>query len=393
MKKQSNERKIKLAILTDTFAPWTTGGRESRFTELLPHLAARGMDITVYTTRMWKAPPIDREIESGYIRIRSICEPKPLYKRGRRSFFQPIAYSIGCLRLINKDFDVIETDSIPFLHLPSVWLVSKLRRKPLVIIWHEVWGKDYWSGHLGPLGRFGYLIERLSSHVGNVTIAVSRRTHRHLSEMGLDRRRLVLVENAVRPFGKIGDTEEFDLLFVGRLMPHKRPEMAIDLLEELHDLTLTLCIVGVGPLRTELQIKVDRGGLNRQVVFVEMASDEMLGGLMRRSRILLSPSEREGFGLVVAEALSLGTPVVTVDAPTNAAQDLVIDGVTGQICIAGSLVDFSSAVRTLIENPIPRHQVIEGWQSLNVPTSFEEVAKVLYQIHRRLVDSDLAPGI
>ena len=45
--------------------------------------------------------------------------------------------------------------------------------------------------------------------------------------------------------------------------------------------------------------------------------------------MLVNPSAREGFGLVVAEAAADGTPSVVVAGEDNAAAELVIDGVNG----------------------------------------------------------------
>ena len=56
--------------------------------------------------------------------------------------------------------------------------------------------------------------------------------------------------------------------------------------------------------------------------------DDLIG-YMKSSKVLVLPSTREGFGMVVIEANACGIPVVTVDHPMNAAVDLVIDGVNG----------------------------------------------------------------
>ena len=44
---------------------------------------------------------------------------------------------------------------------------------------------------------------------------------------------------------------------------------------------------------------------------------------------LMHPSEREGYGMVVVEAASLGTPAIVVEGPENAATELVEEGVNG----------------------------------------------------------------
>jgi L-malate glycosyltransferase len=379
---------LKLAILTDTFAPWSSGGRESRFNELLPHLANEGLMITVYTMRWWDSPPPTQKIGTGYIRLRAICAPRPLYENGRRSLRHAFVFSLASLRLLFEDFDILETDSIPFFHLPVVWLVCKIRRRPLVIVWHEFWGSLYWDEYLGRLGPLGSWMERRSTHFGDVVIAVSKRTFQQLSDRGVSAERLVLAENVVRRVTGEVDESSPELLFVGRLIAHKRPDLALRALELLSDSSVRLCIVGTGPLKDELERQAVASGVSHQVTFIDNASDEDLGRLLYNARVLLSPSEREGFGLVVAEALSLGTPVITVDAPSNAAQELVIDGVSGRVCPSGDATSIAQAISALFEHPLDRGEVLRVWQELGVPTSYEQMAERLLLVYGRAAGAD-----
>src|SRR4029453_11414547 len=52
---------------------------------------------------------------------------------------------------------------------------------------------------------------------------------------------------------------------------------------------------------------------------------------LARALCLLLPSRREGYGLVVVEAASLGTPSILVRDPDNAATELIEEGVNGLV--------------------------------------------------------------
>ena len=52
---------------------------------------------------------------------------------------------------------------------------------------------------------------------------------------------------------------------------------------------------------------------------------------MKSSKVLVLPSKREGFGMVVLEANACGLPAVVIDHPMNAAKDLIEYGKNGFI--------------------------------------------------------------
>ena len=50
---------------------------------------------------------------------------------------------------------------------------------------------------------------------------------------------------------------------------------------------------------------------------------------MRRAMCLILPSEREGYGSVVIEAIARGTPAIVVQGPDNASTSLIVENVNG----------------------------------------------------------------
>ena len=56
------------------------------------------------------------------------------------------------------------------------------------------------------------------------------------------------------------------------------------------------------------------------------------------------PSRREGYGLVVVEALSLGTPCVLVRDPDNAATELIEEGVNGFVADSADPAALGAAI-------------------------------------------------
>lgn len=71
--------------------------------------------------------------------------------------------------------------------------------------------------------------------------------------------------------------------------------------------------------------------------------------LMQQHDVLVFPSLFEGFGLVISEAMAVGTPVITTDR--TAGPDLIQHGENGWLVEAGSTVALKSAIENILHNP------------------------------------------
>ncbi|PIL18751.1 hypothetical protein P775_19475 [Puniceibacterium antarcticum] len=115
---------------------------------------------------------------------------------------------------------------------------------------------------------------------------------------------------------------------VGRLVPVKR----FDMLLRSWALVASafpewrLAIYGEGPERPRLEAMISELGLNGQVTLP--GATERIFEIYSRASLLVHPSQFEGFGLVLAEAMARGTPVIGF-AATPAVRSLVIPGQNG----------------------------------------------------------------
>jgi len=101
-------------------------------------------------------------------------------------------------------------------------------------------------------------------------------------------------------------------LFVGRLSANKRPEMALAAFARARKVVPGACldVVGDGPLRERLEQHAPLG-----VRFLGRVDEASKARAMKAADVLVVPSRREGWGLVVTEAAALGTPSVAFDVP------------------------------------------------------------------------------
>jgi glycosyltransferase involved in cell wall biosynthesis len=109
--------------------------------------------------------------------------------------------------------------------------------------------------------------------------------------------------------GRSGDGLE--LLHVGSAAPRKRIDVLLKAYATVREAFPTARLVRVGgPFTREQAALVADLGLTSSIVVTPRLDDRTLSALYRRAAVVVLPSEREGFGLPLAEALRCGAPVV-----------------------------------------------------------------------------------
>lgn len=304
--------------------------------EAIPRIAAKGHDVHILCMQYWPGERV--RVDEG-VKIHGVCPALPIHAGQRRSISQALQFALHLLPYLLRSrlrLDVLDVQEFPYFPVLTAALARGLRRRPrLVVTWHEVWG-DYWFSYLGGAGIFGLAVERLAALAGDRTIAVSR-------QVALDLRRInPRATPAVIPNGVDMDAimaaephlERTDVIYTGRLLPHKGVDLLIRSLSLLNGngRPLRCAIVGEGPSRPALEALARRLGVSHLVCWLPGLPDGELYRRLRASRLAVLPSQREGFGLAVAEANAAGLPVVVVDHPMNAARRLVVPGKNGFLC-------------------------------------------------------------
>jgi glycosyltransferase involved in cell wall biosynthesis len=104
-----------------------------------------------------------------------------------------------------------------------------------------------------------------------------------------------------------------DLLFVGRLLPWKAPMLALRALRHIRHNDAVLRFCGDGPEQPRLERAARRWGLSDRIRFEGWLGRDRVLSLLRTAGALIHPAIHEEAGLCIAEALTLGTPVVCLD--------------------------------------------------------------------------------
>ncbi len=325
---------IRLALVTDAAYPFNKGGKEKRIFDLSTLLQKNGFKVTIYCMKWWKG---GNTIVKDNVLFTAISPYYPLYAGNRRSLSEAIFFSLHCLKLIFKDFDVIDVDHIPHLTIFTAKIVCFLKRKPMVATWHEVWGEKYWRTYLAPVtGFIAYTLEKMSMRLPDVIISVSPHTTERLKAvLEKYKNEIITIPNGIdvdciQNSPKLNFTS--DIIFAGRLLSHKNVDVllrAVSLIQKIMP-DVRACIVGNGPEKENLQALVKELGIEKNVSFLGFFDDQReLYGTMKASKVFVLPSTREGFGITVIEAYACGLPVITIDHPHNAAKDLIYESSDG----------------------------------------------------------------
>ena len=289
------------------------GGLQEATLHLCHGLQRHGVDVSIATTNAGDGKnlnvPLDRALEVEGLSVR-------YFHRFPRLRYLPCAGLLGHLRQVVRDYDLVHTTGlftfpgaaaartahdagIPYVVAPSgmcrPWALS-----------HRAWKKrPYWRA----------IEQRNLTHAAAVH-ATSDMEAEELSGM-LPDSRVFVVPNAVDTSSGISDERRrpHRVVFLGRLHPIKGLDVLIDAMSELTAAVpeAELVIAGrdeVG-LWPELVRRVNRLTPRARVTYVGVVSGEAKSRLLASASALALTSHSESFGMVVAEALARGTPVVT----------------------------------------------------------------------------------
>jgi len=144
------------------------------------------------------------------------------------------------------------------------------------------------------------------------------------------------------------DGKPFVILAIGRLHPMKGFNLLIRALSNLKDKEVVLRIAGEGAQDKELQSLAANLGEDERVEFLGHQDD--VHSLYRHASCFVLPSvSHESFGIVLAEAMASGLPIITSDF--GPLPEINIDGETGIVVAAGDSTALARAIRYLVDHP------------------------------------------
>jgi glycosyltransferase involved in cell wall biosynthesis len=303
------------------------------------------------------------------------------------------SYPLGLAKLA----DYLRREKIAVLHThlfdPSVvgLTAGVLARTPL-----RVMTRHYSDYHTRINKTWHVKLDQMCNRFSHAIIAVSEHTAEHLIGVEkADAKKVVTVLNGIDfERVKVSDLQAPGalreqylglggghlLLIVGRLHPEKGYEFLFPALKELGAMVrgpVKLLVAGKGPLLDSYQQMVRALGMEDRVEFLGYRKD--VADLMAAADLVVLPSVAEACGLVLTEALYLGTPVVATRV--GGIPEIVTDGVNGLLVPPGDNQALAAGIASLLNDPerrarmagSGREKVVEQFQFRDMVRAYEEV--------------------
>ena len=331
---------IRILLIIGLYYP-VIGGAERECQKHAESFQRLGFKVIVLTQYIKGLPEF--EIINGVSVYRAIKPTKPW----------AITYLLSVLRFMIKkrnEYDVVQSYGI-FYHTTASVIMKYIYKKKVI-------NRLESAGQNGDLGRikkikYGFLV-KLSWKKGDKLIAISREIYNDLINSGVHKEKITYIPNSVdteyyTPFISKRWDFPINILFVGRLSEEKGVNILLHAMMQVvgkgfNDLSLT--IAGDGPLREELEEKVNDLAITKYVRFVGSINNVIQ--YYHNSHVLVIPSNWEGLPLVLLEGMACGLAIVASNLGGN--QEGIEDGINGLLFSPGQVTELSSKIIYFLEH-------------------------------------------
>lgn len=290
------------------------------------------------------------------------------------------SYALGFLRLARY----LKRERIDILHAhlfdPAVVGLAAgfFARTPVRILTRH--HSDY---HTRIDKRWHVRLDRMTTRLSHAVVAVSEHTREHMIEReAAPPHKVVTVHNGIdfervkvsrgdagtRVRRNFGAEDAYLLLMVGRLHPEKGyPHLfrAMADVKRRTDRPVKLLVAGTGPLLETFRKETEVIGCADVVQFLGFRRD--VHDLMAAADVVVHPAAAEAFGLAVAEALYVGTPIVA--SRVGGIPEIVRDGLDGVLVPPADPPALADAIVALLHDP-GRRQAMTGFGRQRVAERF-----------------------
>jgi glycosyltransferase involved in cell wall biosynthesis len=284
---------------------------------------------------------------------------------------------------VNEKINEFQPDIVhshhPYLLGDSALRAAKQRGLPVVFTHHTRYEEytHYVSSNSETLRRFAIHLSTEYANLCDRVVAPSKSIARLIKDRGVSRPISVIPTGVDNSFFSQGEGETFRkrhrldkkafvVGHVGRLAPEKNllflAEAVADFVK--NDPAAVFLVVGEGPSREKIEDIFRNSDIKERLVATGQLTGKTLADAYQAMDVFVFASQSETQGMVVAEAMSAGKPVIALDAP--GVREVLQDEINGrQLPKDASMQTFSAAIVDLKRHP-EKHRI---WQNQALQTS------------------------
>jgi glycosyltransferase involved in cell wall biosynthesis len=304
-----NNKKLRILILNwkDKYHP-QAGGAEYVTDQIAQRMVKDGHKVTLLTARYAGSSHKDN------------IEGVKIIRAGKNKFSHYIVAWWHYLRHLRNQNDIIveEINTSPYL-------INLIKGQEKVVLYYNQLCREVWFYQFPViLSHIGYVIEPiytwLLSRFGNQVLTISQSSKQDLVRFGFDSDRINLFSMGIenKPLSSLKKSlakeQNFTILFHGSLRQMKRPMEVLKAFEIVQKkIPKSRLWISGGGDQQPLKDYAIKNKFDKKIKFFGRTGEQEKLGLMQKSHVLCATSIKEGWGLIVTEANSMGTPAISYD--------------------------------------------------------------------------------
>jgi len=370
----SNGRSLRIGMVSP-YGWDVPGGVQVHIKDLAETLIAQGHSVSVLA-------PVSQEDQLSESYVVSAGRPVPIPYNGAvaRILFGPLASSRVKQWIAHGEFDVlhIHEPAIPSLSLLTAWAADG----PIVATFHAAANKQKAIYAVGPI--LEAMLEKVSakiavSEMARATLKDHFDTEAVVIPNGIDSQKFA--DALARPEWQT----EFTVGFLGRFdEPRKGLPILIDAFAQAvaRDPRLRLLVAGPGDAKAALKNVAPT--VSEKITFLGKLDDESKKQFFKSINLYVAPNTGgESFGIILAEAMAAGTPILASDIP--AFEQLLQQGKTGALFASQDAHQLADQMLALFADSDRRRELAQAGLERARDFDWQTVASQIMDVYEMVI--------
>lgn len=337
---------MKIAVIGAKGLPPKQGGIEHYCAELYPRIVAQGHSVDLFARSSYTQSSWLETYDFQGVRVISL--PSVDFK-GVDAF---VTSALAAIAATGKSYDIVHFHALG----PSLFTcLPRITNAKIVVTCQGLdWQRAKWGNFSTRLIHAG---EKAAVSFAHGMIVVSEALQKYFWQTY--GRQTVYIPNAPASYGEsdsnfaygkqLGLQQERYIVFLGRLVPEKRPDLLVEAFSTLKPAGWKLVLVGgVSDTKSFSANLLEKVANNRDIVFAGELRGSRLWEIVRGAGLFVLPSDLEGLPLSMLEAMQEGIPILASDIPPH---QQLINQERGILFETGNLASCINSLDWAIHHP------------------------------------------